>query len=437
MPDPTRPSDPSANGDGATPPRESAAPPAPVSGKDEHEDHRDTEHTEKKASDQGPLIPASSSVISVSNPQPEPVSRADAAIDQPAPEGPSPRRTWAGGRRTLKSFGVRAYAVALLVVIGLLGYRAFDYLVRLVFNPPGAPRELVDFSGHLTADALRAEHVAGVTGPAARAPLAHYHRIEQWYQPDPYNGCTVTGCHGPLPHTKADKAPAFATFPTTFLACETCHVNGSDHPAPAGWVAAASGKPTGIPAVLQLTNLLESDVEAIKSRPAEAHPQLLRLLKSIASAPGADPLMEELLVQIDTAQPGSPVWRHAVAQLKAELPQHTRGEYHAKIARQGAENTPKRFEAAQREARRCLAATAESDQRKQLHADIHGGLLKQSVTCLACHGDQPALLDLEALGYSPMRADYLKKLEVARMMQQVRQGERFYLPRLLEGSNGR
>jgi hypothetical protein len=189
--------------------------------------------------------------------------------------------------------------------------------------------------------------------------------------------------------------------------------------------------------VLQLTNLLESDFEAIRSRAAEAHPQLLRRLKSIAAAPGADPLMEELLVQIDTAQPGSPVWRHAVAQLKAELPQHTRGEYHAKITRRDVENTPQRLEQAKRQARRYLASAAESDRRKQLHADIHGGLLQQSVTCLACHGDQPPLLDLEALGYSPARADYLKKLEVARMMQQVRQGERFYLPRLLEGPHGR
>jgi hypothetical protein len=68
---------------------------------------------------------------------------------------------------------------------------------------------------------------------------------------------------------------------------------------------------------------------------------------------------------------------------------------------------------------------------------VHTGLNKQAVTCLACHGDSPPLLDLQGLGYSANRAAYLRNLEVARLMQLVRQGERFYLPRLLEGSNAK
>ena len=46
---------------------------------------------------------------------------------------------------------------------------------------------------------------------------------------------------------------------------------------------------------------------------------------------------------------------------------------------------------------------------------------------------QPAILDFRAAGYSPKRSTYLGHLEVARLMQQIRQGGHFLIPNLMGG----
>ena len=43
------------------------------------------------------------------------------------------------------------------------------------------------------------------------------------------------------------------------------------------------------------------------------------------------------------------------------------------------------------------------------------------------------MVDFAAAGYSPQRAKYLGSLQVARMMQTIREGQRFYLPNMEEG----
>jgi hypothetical protein len=42
------------------------------------------------------------------------------------------------------------------------------------------------------------------------------------------------------------------------------------------------------------------------------------------------------------------------------------------------------------------------------------------------------MLDFHAAGYSPKRSAFLSHLEIARLMQQIRQGQHFYIPNVLE-----
>jgi hypothetical protein len=60
-------------------------------------------------------------------------------------------------------------------------------------------------------------------------------------------------------------------------------------------------------------------------------------------------------------------------------------------------------------------------------------LAKEPARCVSCHNDQPGMLDFAAAGYSPQRAKYLSNLEVARLMQNIREGQHFYLPNMEGG----
>jgi hypothetical protein len=79
---------------------------------------------------------------------------------------------------------------------------------------------------------------------------------------------------------------------------------------------------------------------------------------------------------------------------------------------------------------RYLEAPVGGPERTRLHQDIHGGLRKQPAACNSCHNG-PAALDFERLGYPPQRAGQLRTLQLANVMQQIREGQRFYIPRLL------
>jgi hypothetical protein len=161
-------------------------------------------------------------------------------------------------RKNARQLIVRSYSLLMLLVLGWAGYLAFASLLRTVFVPQPVPRRFLEWQGRIDVAALRSENVPGLTGPAARAPLGHYHRVEQWFELDPRNGCTLSGCHDPLPHTKKMKVPSFANMHTTFLACQMCHepdVHAADSVA---WYSTATGQVQPIPAVLRLRNYLES-----------------------------------------------------------------------------------------------------------------------------------------------------------------------------------
>jgi len=338
----------------------------------------------------------------------------------------------------LNEFRIRVHAFAVLLIVSFAGYLAVTYLLNSVFLQPPVPTRFLDWQARNDAAALRSSSARGLTTSAERAPLSHYHRTRSWFQPDPRNGCTVPGCHDPLPHTQKQKVPAFTNFHTTFLACQMCHAPATGGPSAVIWVNTTSAQRQPSPAMLQLLRYLDTSSELIPRNPAEAHAAILPLLRDTLAILGHDPALSTMLLQIETSEPGSPVWRQAVDQLTYDLPSYVCGEYGAELARELQPGSYQETSKTMRNlAQRYLANYSDVPQRKQLHTEIHGSLLKEPVTCLACHGDSPATLNYEALGYSPRRAKLLSNLPLAHLMQQIRQGEQFHIPKLLGSDNAR
>src|SRR5271166_1952611 len=95
---------------------------------------------------------------------------------------------------------VRIYAAGVLLLVVGAGYFAVHYLFGIVFLPPPMPAPMMDWAAHLDVGTLRSTSAEGVERPAPRAPVSHYHSVDQWFQPDAGNGCTLARCHEPLPH---------------------------------------------------------------------------------------------------------------------------------------------------------------------------------------------------------------------------------------------
>ena len=351
----------------------------------------------------------------------------------------SPKAIWAAiwSRRfllTLKTVVVRTYALGILTLLILGGYFSVHYLVKTVFYPPGLPAPMQDWAAKLDVAELRSNKAEGVELAAPRAPISHYHTVDQWFQQDKTNGCTLSGCHEPLPHDHRAKVAAFANFHTTFLTCRMCHAAPSDRPANTRWVNTVTMQIEDTPAILQLLQYMELNVDTIASQPAIADLRIKEMLGQAIKVLGQDPALDELLAEMQSSQPGSPVWKQAVSELILELPLHARGEYRAKLEwNTDADARASQFQTLKDQARAYLAAAVDSQERRDLKAVIHKSIATAPTACVSCHDDQPAMLDFKAAGYSPKRTALLSHLEIARLMQQVREGQSFYLPNMQGG----
>ena len=149
---------------------------------------------------------------------------------------------------------------------------------------------------------------------APRSPMGHYHQVDQWFQPDASNGCTISGCHEPLPHGPKIKVAAFANFHTTFLDCRMCHVPAA-HPTTARWISTDTNRPAEIPVILQLMAYLEQNAGTTELNPTAANATITALLQQTVITLGGDGMLDQLLSQMQSTQPGSPVWKDAASEL--------------------------------------------------------------------------------------------------------------------------
>jgi hypothetical protein len=334
--------------------------------------------------------------------------------------------------RTIGRGAKRIYAFALVAVLLYVFYLAASYLVVMVFYPAPVPERLLAPPGLQGAEQLRAQGIAGAPGGPARAPMSHYHEAGAPLPADRTNGCTLNGCHEPLPHSRSVYVRAFANLHSTFLACQMCHEPVKEHPVKAGWVSTTTGLATDPPAVVQLMKLFQAQRQQIEADPAGQNRAILSLLAQTVEV-SRDPLLQYLYLEISTAEAGSPVWRDAVIRLDEQLASQTRGQYGAKIAPlRGSDDYVREADDLRRAAQPILAAASQSAEYKRLNDELHKTILAKPDRCTMCHGDTPPLVDFVSLGYSPQRAEFLRTNPVARQVQDVREGRQFYLPSITE-----
>jgi hypothetical protein len=326
----------------------------------------------------------------------------------------------------------RLYAVLLVLVLLYVLYLAVSYLAVMVLYPAPVPQRLLAWPSQLKGQILRAQSAPGATAPSTAIALANYHQAEVRLQADRFNGCTLSGCHDALPHSRSVYVRSFANLHATFLTCQMCHEAVAERPVKACWLSIETGQPTDPPALVQLRRLLQVQRQQIEQDPAALAPTILSLLAQVIGISG-NPALRYLDLEISTSEPGSPVWRDALIRLDEQLSLHTCGQYGAKIASVTvARNYVQEYDRFRQAAGPVLAAASQSAERKRLSDELHTGVLPKPDRCLACHGDTPPLVDFEALGYSPQRATYLRTNPIASEVQTIREGRQFYLPSITE-----
>lgn len=339
------------------------------------------------------------------------------------------------GKRLLSSLGrllARLWALVILGLIAWTAYAAGAYMIKVVFTPAKLPADMSDWQANIPASALRTPGGNGAAAASVRAPLKHYHAVDRWFHPDPHNDCTTSGCHDPLAHTEYKETRAFANLHATFLSCEMCHSTDKQAYQKASWISAVTGRPQEPPAILQLMRDLALNADKIQAQPAELQASIVERLRSAVEVAEADPLLDYFLVQIQTSEPGSPIWRQTVGHLIAELPNHARGEYAAKLTPLRSQTQPAGPAMAEL-ARKFLAVPKGDPARRELRREIHADVLTKPDLCLHCHAPRPEGMDFEAAGYWPARAEELSGLGIAQMIQHIREGQPFRYPNLLEG----
>ncbi|RIK63321.1 MAG: hypothetical protein DCC65_16155 [Planctomycetota bacterium] len=356
------------------------------------------------------------------------------------------RRIWAVVRlagRFLRNAVPRIYATAIMFVIVWLTFLAVRYLVTSLAIASGPPPQIVALPTRLDRAALREGRSAFAALDAAehpRSPLAHYHRLGGWVQPDTFNDCTRSGCHNPLPHAKRKEVRAFLNMHATSIHCGVCHMEGDRVPRPLVWYGLDAGKPGDPPSLLQAYAMLTApDAASMWKRDGDAaQKKLVHLLNSAARESGDVPALARLAEHFEAYRVGSKAFDQMLTDGPAALARHFRGEYGAKLALRdertgrpllGHPNTGPAV--AEWFARK---DTAVGEEATKLLEAVHPMRRASALTCTDCHRTQGSLIDFPKLGYPEARIRSLIDPVVFSMIEHINAGRPFNLPAVLGGA---
>ncbi|MFQ5806141.1 MAG: cytochrome b/b6 domain-containing protein [Phycisphaerae bacterium] len=330
----------------------------------------------------------------------------------------------------------RAYSVVLMGAYGGVAFVSLRFLILMLVTRQTAPVEIVGIPKRLDADAFFAAAALPVEhrmDPAhrSRGPLAHFHQIPQWFQPDPHNTCTTAGCHSPLPHGKRVEVRAFLNMHATFTDCSVCHAKGAQDAQRARWFSLTDRDPIEVPAILQLATRLESPTQSSPEEALEVNEDLMRLLRTALPAAGHHEQLQRWLLRLETTHPRSKVWRQIVDGMRDNIHMHVHGEYGAKLGMYNGDQRVGDPRPGQLEATRTLLSKRQqlSDaERESLLQTVHEGIAPMGAMCTPCHQPDPTLMDITALGFPQTRVEQLSDNATMRAVLSIEQGEPFYLP---------
>ncbi len=330
----------------------------------------------------------------------------------------------------------RSYSAVVAAAYVFVAFLALDFLAHMLLTRQTAPVEIVDIPKRLDAD----EFFAAAVEPAffearsdhqARGPLAHFHQIPQWFQPDPKDSCTTSGCHTPLPHGQRIEVRAFLNMHATFVDCAVCHAEGDYNPKQASWIKLPERERTMVPAILRVATMLEENPEIPSEDAAQFSVELQRLLAEALPASGYNPQLRSWLVRLETTHPRSQVWRDIIIDLRRDVDMHVRGEYAAKVALYQDDarvGHPTEDEQAATRAYLRQKDTLSESAAQELLDRVHVGIRPVGAMCTPCHSDKPELVDAALLGYPRSRVRQLRESSIMRSILKIESGQPFYLP---------
>lgn len=346
------------------------------------------------------------------------------------------RRAARGLWHVVLGIAKRIWALALIALVLWLSYRAVDYLVTALLRPTEAPSQIVEIPRELDAAMLQRPRwaFAGVKATEnPRTPPAHYHRIDNWFQPDRFNDCTRTGCHAPLPHGRNKADRAFLNMHATSLHCGVCHLQSDQTPLPLTWYSLESGAPAEPPALLRAYAWL-LDFDSAEPATSAAQDEIVDLLREAAEVAGAEPQLLGLADHLAAVRPESDSFTRLVERARAIVPRHFRGEYGEKLALRDAQGDPILGHPGAEPLidefldRRESLTQAELD---EWETRIHSHRRPATLVCTDCHTQANSLVDLTRVGYPPARVRALYESWVFRMIEHMMEGRPFHLPELV------
>lgn len=331
----------------------------------------------------------------------------------------------------------RLYVLGVIVLVGWLSYNALRYLVvSLMFASP-PPATITELPTRMDGSILRASPSSWAALQAAedpRAPLAHYHGIDGWFQLDVFNGCTRSGCHGPMPHNERKEVRAFLNMHATSIHCGVCHIQFEASPLRLAWYSLSDGRLRDAPALVRAYGWLVAPEgrQALAAPTAAIQAELVQLLRTAAVESGGDHTLSRLAEELAAARHTSDVFQALVETARVQVPLRFHGQYGAKLAlRDGSSGQlllayPNTEDAVTEFLQ--PGATADPAQRDALLERVHPRQRAQSLNCTSCHRPEKSLVDLPGAGYPPERIASLQAGWVFRAIESISEGVPLHLP---------
>lgn len=336
------------------------------------------------------------------------------------------------GRSVLRWL-LRGYALALIVLIAFLSFSAIRYLVASLIVPATTPGQIAGLPRRMDESLVLGSRpdwlgLRSVKNP--RAPLDHFHRFDTWIEPDPFNDCTRSGCHAPLPHARQKETRAFLNMHATSIHCAVCHFDEAAEPLPLTWYDIKTGRGTRPPALLRAFGWLTDRADQAKFS-AEDQAAIAALLREAATAAKSDPALLRSARELEGFRPGGENFARALRDATDIVRRLFRGSYGAKLALRFPGGDPvlshPNTETAVRE---WLASgtNAAGEQREKMLKAVHPRRRASTHQCSDCHVETRSLIEFDKLGYSSARVFSLHNSPVFQMIEHIREGRPFYLP---------
>ncbi len=352
--------------------------------------------------------------------------------------GQAVRRAFSSAGRLLWELVKRSYAVILIVVILWLSWLAVYYLVSSLMLPARPPSQIVDIPTKLNESILiRSEAKSAQATANPRGPLSHYHRLDEGFQADRFNGCTLSQCHAPLPHGKNKADRAFLNMHATSIHCGVCHAQHDQKPLSLAWYDLNTGKARDrAPALLRAYAwLTEPSIRDKTAFTVNDQTEIVGLLRAAADEGYGETKLIGLGEHLAAVRATSDEFIRLVRVTRDAIQGHFRGEYGAKLAlAEPRTKQPLLASLGNKKAVQDFLAHRgpwTTEEKALALKKIHPTRREATLHCTECHRAEGSLVDLPALGYPPARIQAISSPLVTDAIQHVVEGKPFYLPSFL------